>query len=173
MKEAVSTLIYAAPRTEIKELMEIRNQFAAKFGQDFVESAMDNKDLAVNQRVMFKLDVKVPEPYLCIDYLREIAKENGIEWDDSNVVTDVDVHNQQMPSNPGIQTFSIPTSEPIQHNQPFQTQAPLTTSTFSNSTTKADTREFGEETISPTTLRARQKPKTFKMDSNESKIHFE
>ncbi|KAG2382934.1 hypothetical protein C9374_004901 [Naegleria lovaniensis] len=125
MKEAVSTLIYAAPRTEVKELMEVRNQFSAKWGKDFVDSAMENKDLAVNQRVMFKLDVKVPEPYLCIDYLREIAKENGIEWDDSNVVTDVDVHNQQIPPaniNPALQTFSIPTSEPIQHNQPFQTQ---------------------------------------------------
>jgi len=125
MKEAVSTLIYAAPRTEVKELMEVRNQFAAKFGKEFVDSAMDNKDLAVNQRVMFKLDVKVPEPYLCIDYLREIAKENGIEWDDSNVVTDVDVHNQPQAMNSAMnsnQTFSIPTSEPIQHNQPFQTQ---------------------------------------------------
>ncbi|KAL9644553.1 hypothetical protein ABK040_009417 [Willaertia magna] len=125
MKEAVSTLIYAAPRIEVKELMEIRNQFSAKYGKDFVESAMENKDLAVNQRVMFKLDVKVPEPYLCIDYLREIAKENGIEWDDSNVVTDVDVHNpvpnSNLPPMNNNPSFSMPI-EPIQHNQPFQTQ---------------------------------------------------
>ena len=88
LMEAVTTLIYAAPRLEDanKELLEIRNQFQLKFGKEFVQAAMENKELTVNQRVMFKLGVKVPEPYLCVEYLKEIARENGIEWDESSVL---------------------------------------------------------------------------------------
>eukprot|EP00818_Percolomonas_sp_WS_P006398 CAMPEP_0117451008 /NCGR_PEP_ID=MMETSP0759-20121206/8776_1 /TAXON_ID=63605 /ORGANISM="Percolomonas cosmopolitus, Strain WS" /LENGTH=399 /DNA_ID=CAMNT_0005243575 /DNA_START=99 /DNA_END=1298 /DNA_ORIENTATION=+ len=84
MKESISTLIYAAPRVQIDELMEIREQFKAKFGKDFVQKAMDNKDLAVNQRVMFKLGLKVPKPYLCIQYLKKIAEEYNIDWEDED-----------------------------------------------------------------------------------------
>jgi hypothetical protein len=91
MKEAVSTLIYAAPRVEIPEFLVVRKQLELKFGKPFAEAAAENKDLAVNQRVMFKLGVKVPEPYLCVQYLKEIAREHNIKWDEDNVVTSVEV----------------------------------------------------------------------------------
>jgi hypothetical protein len=32
---------------------------------------------------MFKLGVKVPEALLCVQYLKEIAKENNINWDEN------------------------------------------------------------------------------------------
>ncbi|KAL0480190.1 vacuolar protein-sorting protein IST1 [Acrasis kona] len=83
MKEAVTTIIYAAPRVEVPEFMNVRKQFSLKFGPQFVEKAMVNHDLTVNDKVMFKLGVKVPEPYLCVQYLKQIAEENNIEWADS------------------------------------------------------------------------------------------
>lgn len=84
LKEAVTSLIYAAPRLEVPELMEVRNQFALKYGKQFVENASENKDLAVNQRIIFKLGIKVPEPYLCVQYLEAIAREHNIEWEDTS-----------------------------------------------------------------------------------------
>ena len=49
--EAVNTVIYAAPRSEVKELLLVRDQLAAKFGREFVSNAMENKDESVNPRV--------------------------------------------------------------------------------------------------------------------------
>jgi vacuolar protein sorting-associated protein IST1 len=85
MKEAVTTIIYAAPRVEVPEFLNVRKLFSIKFGPQFVEKAMVNHDLTVNDKVMFKLGVKVPEPYLCVQYLKQIAEENNIEWADSSV----------------------------------------------------------------------------------------
>lgn len=82
MKEAISTLVYSAPRVDVEELMEIREQFQIKFGKEFIEGAMQNREMVVNQRVVMKLDLKVPKPHLVISYIKEIAKENGIEWED-------------------------------------------------------------------------------------------
>jgi vacuolar protein sorting-associated protein IST1 len=82
LKEAISTVLYAAPRVEIPEFMVIRDEFAKKFGREFVMSAMENRDFAVNQRVMIKLSVKVPEPILCVHYLKDIAEEHGIKLDE-------------------------------------------------------------------------------------------
>ena len=83
LKEAVSSLLYAAPRCDIPELMVIRDQLTKKFGKEFVSAASENRDFAVNQRILIKLSVKIPEPYLCVHYLKDIAEENGIELDES------------------------------------------------------------------------------------------
>jgi len=65
-------------------LKSIRKQFELRWGKEFVKNATENKDLAVNQRVLFKLGVKVPEPYLCVQYMKEIARENNIKWEDTS-----------------------------------------------------------------------------------------
>eukprot|EP00761_Pharyngomonas_kirbyi_P009548 gb/GECH01009564.1/.p1 GENE.gb/GECH01009564.1/~~gb/GECH01009564.1/.p1 ORF type:complete len:372 (+),score=134.21 gb/GECH01009564.1/:1-1116(+) len=106
LKEAVSTIIYAAPRMEVKELLTIRDQLGRKFGRDFYSAAAENKDLAVNQRVMFKLGVKVPEPYLCVQYLKDIAREHNVDWNDESAITAVEMpimgggHGGSMPPPP-------------------------------------------------------------------------
>lgn len=84
MKEAVHTMIYAASHLDIAEFENIRKQFELRWGKEFVKNASENKDLAVNQRVLFKLGVKVPEPYLCVQYMKEIARENNIKWEDTS-----------------------------------------------------------------------------------------
>lgn len=59
MREAVCTLIWAASRTEIPELVEVKKQLTKKYGQDFEAAAMRNVDACVNERVIQKLSVRV------------------------------------------------------------------------------------------------------------------
>lgn len=59
MREAVCTLIWAASRTEIPELAEVKKQLTKKYGQDFEAAAMRNVDGCVNERVIQKLSVRV------------------------------------------------------------------------------------------------------------------
>ncbi|KAF9926701.1 hypothetical protein FBU30_003777 [Linnemannia zychae] len=78
--EAVNTVIYAAPRSEIKELLLVRDQLTAKFGREFVTNAMENKDESVNPRIIQKLQVQTPDPYLVNRYLEEIARTFKVAW---------------------------------------------------------------------------------------------
>lgn len=80
LKEAVCTLIYAAPRAEVKELQVIRQQLFYKFGKEFANEAIMNKDNCVNARVVHKLAVQTPENYMVYNYLNEIAKGHGVDW---------------------------------------------------------------------------------------------
>eukprot|EP01080_Neovahlkampfia_damariscottae_P003642 gene3642-6458_t len=133
LKEAITTMCYAATRLEIKEFGNIRDEFAKKFGKDFVRNAAENKDLSVNQRVMFKLGVKVPEPYLCVQYMKEIAAENNVQWDDSSmtatVETSMGLNPQQQqqqnihPSfNQNVNPYSQQQQQQQQNQQPTFTQ---------------------------------------------------
>lgn len=125
LKEAVSSVLYAAPRVEIPEFMVIRDQFAKKFGKEFVVNAMENRDFAVNQRIMIKLSVKVPEPYLCVHYLKDIAEEYGIKLDEDNYQNDLDTapppSNSQFP--PSIGGNGIMGFEPLQPSLQMTHQA--------------------------------------------------
>ena len=57
--EAVCTLIWSAHRTDIAELQDVKKQFAKKYGKEFIEEAMENKNSCVNERVVHKLSVQV------------------------------------------------------------------------------------------------------------------
>jgi len=80
LREAVCTLIYAAPRTEVKELAAVREQLIAKFGRELALAAVNNKDNCVNARVVHKLSIQTPENYLVFQYLNEIAKAFNLDW---------------------------------------------------------------------------------------------
>ncbi|CAG8600112.1 1450_t:CDS:2 [Ambispora leptoticha] len=80
IQEAVYTLIYAAPRSEIKELNMVRDQLISKYGKEFALTAIDNKDNCVNDRVVHKLKVLTPDRYLVNSYLEEIAKSYNVNW---------------------------------------------------------------------------------------------
>lgn len=80
IREAVCTIIYAAPRTDIKELGQIREQLIHKFGKEFGMASMSNKENCVNPRVVHKLSIQTPENYIVFQYLNEIAKSFGLEW---------------------------------------------------------------------------------------------
>ncbi|KAL7796602.1 DUF292 domain-containing protein [Trichoderma ceciliae] len=80
LEEAIKSILYAAPKTEIKELMTVRTLLADKYGKEFVLAAMDNADGKVNDKVVKKLSVEAPRQDLVTGYLEEIAKAYGVDW---------------------------------------------------------------------------------------------
>ena len=80
LEEAVKSVMYAAPKTEIKELHQVRTLFAEKFGKEFLLQSIDNSDGKVSEKVVKKLSVAPPKPELVDGYLEEIAKAYGVNW---------------------------------------------------------------------------------------------
>ena len=80
LEEAVKSIIYAAPKTEIKELGVVRNLLAEKYGKEFVLTAIENSDGKVSDKIVRKLSVEPPKPELVQGYLEEIAKAYGVDW---------------------------------------------------------------------------------------------
>jgi vacuolar protein sorting-associated protein IST1 len=80
LEEAVKSIIYAAPKTEIKELVVVRNLLADKFGKEFALEAVENSDGKVSEKVVRKLSVEPPRAELVQGYLEEIAKAYGVDW---------------------------------------------------------------------------------------------
>ncbi|TGZ78161.1 DUF292-domain-containing protein [Ascodesmis nigricans] len=80
LEEAVKSLIYAAPRSEIKELHQVRQLLVEKYGKEFAMTAIENSDGKVSERVLKKLRVEPPEERLVMLYLKEIARTYNIEW---------------------------------------------------------------------------------------------
>ena len=81
MREAVATLCYAATRTEVPELIKVKEQFAKKYGKDFISAAVRNQDKCVNARVIQKLSAQPPNSWIVLNYMKEIAKEFNIAWE--------------------------------------------------------------------------------------------
>ncbi|KAI8629459.1 DUF292-domain-containing protein [Xylariaceae sp. FL1651] len=80
LEEAVKSIIYAAPKTEIKELQQVRALLGEKFGKEFVLAAMENSNGMVSEKVVKKLNVTPPKPELVQGYLEEIARAYGVNW---------------------------------------------------------------------------------------------
>jgi len=76
----ISTLMYAAPRVDIPELLVIRKQFTAKYGKKFDEDAMGNVGGILNERVVTKLSVQPPAAYLVQTYLEQICEKYEVDW---------------------------------------------------------------------------------------------
>jgi vacuolar protein sorting-associated protein IST1 len=78
LEEAVRSLIYAAPRTEVKELHAVRALLVEKFGKDVALASMEGEGVA--ERVMNKLKVETPKKELVDAYLSEIARFYGVHY---------------------------------------------------------------------------------------------
>ncbi|GKZ00417.1 hypothetical protein MPSEU_000994600 [Mayamaea pseudoterrestris] len=76
----VSTLMWAAHRVDIPELLEIRKQFRAKYGKQFEEDALSNAGGVLNERVVTKLSVHPPAAYLVQTYLERICEQFEVTW---------------------------------------------------------------------------------------------
>ncbi|KAI0348123.1 DUF292-domain-containing protein [Trametopsis cervina] len=88
VSEGVCSIIYAAPRTELKELHLLRDILMHKYGREFSAAVMENKDGCVSERVTRKLSTLTPSPQLVDAYLGEIAKGYGIAWSPPNARDD-------------------------------------------------------------------------------------
>jgi vacuolar protein sorting-associated protein IST1 len=88
LEEAVRSLIYAAPRTDIKELHQTRNLLVEKFGKDVALASMEGEGVA--ERVLNKLRVSTPKPELVDAYLSEIARFYGVPFGEAKSAEDDD-----------------------------------------------------------------------------------
>lgn len=91
MVNAVSTLIYCARRVQIPELDKIRKQLVKKYGKEFTQRAERNVDACVNERIIHKLSVQPPNAFLVVNYLKEIAKQYGVDWEPEEPVSSTGV----------------------------------------------------------------------------------
>jgi vacuolar protein sorting-associated protein IST1 len=80
LEEAVKSLIYAAPRTDVKELQQVRVLLVEKYGKEFALQAVENSDQKVSEKVLKKLAVTPPAQELVNGYLEEIARTYGVDW---------------------------------------------------------------------------------------------
>ncbi|KAI5241757.1 DUF292-domain-containing protein [Aureobasidium subglaciale] len=80
LEEAVKSIIFAAPRTDVKELHNVRTLLAEKFGKEFVLEATENRDEKVAKRVVDRLRVEPPKAELVEAYLSTIADAYNIDW---------------------------------------------------------------------------------------------
>lgn len=83
LREAASSLIWAAHNVDIDELREVANQLTKKFGSKFSKAALNNENNVVNDRLFQKLSYRPPSAYLVIKYLEEIARTYDIDWEPS------------------------------------------------------------------------------------------
>jgi len=100
----IATLMYAAPRVDIPELLVVRKQFTSKYGKKFDEAAMANEGGILNERVVTKLSVQPPAAYLVQTYLEQICEKYEVEWS-PNFRLSVDQMGEPMAPPSG---FSVP-----------------------------------------------------------------
>jgi hypothetical protein len=88
LEEAVRSIIYAAPRVEVKELHSVRALLVEKFGKDVALASVEGKGVA--ERVVNKLKVETPKEELVDAYLAEIARFYGVPFGESKTAEDED-----------------------------------------------------------------------------------
>ncbi|XP_061449920.1 IST1 homolog [Rhineura floridana] len=88
LAEAVSTLIWAAPRlqSEVAELKMVADQLCAKYSKEYGKLCRSNQIGTVNDRLMHKLSVEAPPKILVERYLIEIAKNYNVPYEPDSVV---------------------------------------------------------------------------------------
>ncbi|KAK4357590.1 hypothetical protein RND71_023200 [Anisodus tanguticus] len=80
LKEAISSLIYAATRCgEFPELQELRAIFTSRFGKEFAARAVElRNNCGVDPKLIHKLSTRMPSLEQRTKVLKEIAAENKI-----------------------------------------------------------------------------------------------
>jgi vacuolar protein sorting-associated protein IST1 len=83
LEAAIATLIWCVPRlsAEVNELNVIKQQFAAKYTKNYVDSCLENKLKKVNSAVIQKLDMISPSPSLIEMYMMEIARAYDVKYE--------------------------------------------------------------------------------------------
>ncbi|XP_059372007.1 IST1 homolog isoform X2 [Carassius carassius] len=88
LQEAVSTLIWAAPRlqSEVAELKIVSDQLCAKYSKEYGKLCRTNQIGTVNDRLIHKLSVEAPPKILVERYLIEIAKNYNVPYEPDAMV---------------------------------------------------------------------------------------
>ncbi|KFY43965.1 hypothetical protein V494_01728 [Pseudogymnoascus sp. VKM F-4513 (FW-928)] len=80
LEEAVKSIMYAAPKIDIKEIHVVRALLGDKYGKEFALDAAENTDNKVAEKVVKKLRIEPPSEALVNGYLEEIAATYGVDW---------------------------------------------------------------------------------------------
>jgi vacuolar protein sorting-associated protein IST1 len=92
LEEAIFSLMYAAPRVDVKELVELRRMLVQRYGKQFDQDLNASATAAettgggpgseskVSEKVLGKLRFAVPDAQLVTSYLREIARAYGVDF---------------------------------------------------------------------------------------------
>lgn len=78
--EAVSSLIYSAQSTDLKELVSIRDILIYKYGTEFGKEALENKDSHVPDKIVRRCGIEPPSEDLVNMYLVEIALAYNVPY---------------------------------------------------------------------------------------------
>ncbi|KAK4705305.1 vacuolar protein sorting-associated protein IST1, partial [Phenoliferia sp. Uapishka_3] len=130
VSEAVSGVIFAAGRTELKELHTLRDMLMSKYGRDYSLEVLDNVDGCVSTRVTSKLAIAQPPAETVDAYLHEIAKAYAVDWKPDSYIEPeapsvryhfvifarIFAHVLFLQSTPIPTALSLPTSDPILAN---------------------------------------------------------
>ncbi len=117
LEEAIKSIIYAAPRTDVKELQQARALLVEKYGKDFALEAIDNSDGKVAERVLKKLRVEPPDQELVTLYLKEIARTYGVTWPKKEQIADAGTDEDEDDENPSGGQAVKNLEEPLTTNE--------------------------------------------------------
>ena len=73
------TLVYAADRSNISEMVTIRNQIIALYGREFAAAAETNPN-SINETVRDNINLILPQPGRKVARIIQIAKDEGINY---------------------------------------------------------------------------------------------
>lgn len=90
VREAVCSIVYAAPRTEVRELHIIREAFMSRYGREWAIGCMENTHGHVSPRVLSKCKLETPAKDWVDLYLYEISKAYQINWRPEGLEVDRD-----------------------------------------------------------------------------------
>ncbi|KAI0062331.1 hypothetical protein BV25DRAFT_672799 [Artomyces pyxidatus] len=79
--EAASTIIYAAPHIDLRDLQSTRDLLGFRLGPAFLHSASTNQDQHVAPQVSRALTAPPASAAALDDYLSNIARSYGVQWE--------------------------------------------------------------------------------------------
>ncbi|KAH9619322.1 hypothetical protein KSS87_012206 [Heliosperma pusillum] len=127
LREAITSIIFAAPRcSDLPDLLQIKNLFAAKYGKEFIAAVSELRpDTSVNRTVkrnfpfvymdiIEKLSVCAPPGQEKLKILKEIAREYNVNWDSSKTEAEFNKKHDDLLDGP--KQGAVLTAVPIQQS---------------------------------------------------------
>lgn len=111
LDEAVRSILYAAPRTDVRELHTARALLVEKYGKEFALAAQEDADGRVPEGVKRRLRAEPPSPELVEKYLEAIAAAYGIPYGESAAATST-------PDDPSSPSGGTAQTDPTLHLAP-------------------------------------------------------
>ncbi|XP_006572341.1 IST1 homolog isoform X4 [Apis mellifera] len=138
LAEAISTIIWAAPRiqTDVQEIKVIADILTSKYGKQYTEACREEAVQTISEKLKHKMSVQSPSKLLVEKYLIEIAKNYNVEYEPDpqnsekgtiGFVTPTTLENkdQNVPYNPSNVLYNIPLDNSNGNKSENNQQSPL------------------------------------------------